>query len=310
LITSPDGAPSKGTGRGKSRLAQIIAALHGGAIEVDQDANIEGVKTRLLSPAAATRRILLLDNIKSHRFSWGQLEGLITADEISGRQLYAGEGRRPNNLTTVITLNGARLSGDLARRVVTIVLGKPTFDATWEKRVARFLAERRWHVLADIGATLRREPPPPEARLGFAEWEAGVLAHVVDPSGCQDLVLRRRAKVDADGDERASVLAMFQGNLIERSLNPDTAHVEIPKAEAARWLSACERDYHTTAKATARIKLLAIDELTEKHKRNGDYWIWRGERATTQTPEPLPQGASAPDRDDAPGRGDHRGSRP
>ncbi len=287
LVTSPEGARHKGTGRGKSTLVQRVAELHGGSVAVDQGTSVEALKTRLLSPVASTLRILMLDNVKSHKFSWGALEALITDAIISGRENYVGEGRRPNILTTFITLNGARLSVDLARRVVTILMGLPEARATWEAELSRFLAGRRWHVLADIRSILAIEPPDLGSRLNYAPWESGVLAHVASPEGCQDLLLERRGKIDADEDERASILGMFNDRLIDRNNDPDTSHVSIPKAEVARWLSETTRENYSTAQATNAIKLLGIEELSERHTRTGGTWVWRGGGATSDDPKPI-----------------------
>ena len=54
---------------------------------------------------------------------------MITTDIISGKRLYMGEGRRPNTITHVITLNGASLSKDLAQRCIPIKLARPKWRA-------------------------------------------------------------------------------------------------------------------------------------------------------------------------------------
>ncbi len=97
----------------------------GGHVDVRPGEDIDRLMTRLLSPAALDRRVVLLDNVKTLKFSWADLEALITSDIISGRRLYAGEGRRPNSLLWCITLNRAGLSKDLAQRVVIIRLRRP-----------------------------------------------------------------------------------------------------------------------------------------------------------------------------------------
>jgi hypothetical protein len=284
LITSPEGAKQKGTGRGKSTLVQRVAELHGGAVTVDHGTSIEALKTRLLSPAAATRRILMLDNIKTHKLSWGDLEGLITDDMISGRENYVGEGRRPNTFTTVLTLNGARLSTDFSRRVVTILMGKPIARSSWEAEVAQFLTERRWHILSDIRAILASPAPALSSRLDFAPWESAVLAHLHKPEECQQLILDRRSKIDADLDERASFIATFVQRLTDRGHDPEVDVVAVDKAEVAAWLSQSTRERFTTANATSYIKLLSIEQLTERHARHADQWVWRGERAVATEP--------------------------
>lgn len=110
VITSDDGR-----GVGKSTLAESVGAVYGGTLQFSHLEDIGTIKTRLLSPDALTRRVCLLDNVKSHKFSWAELEGLITASTIGGRRLYVGESVRPNSLTWFITLNGAALWSDVSR---------------------------------------------------------------------------------------------------------------------------------------------------------------------------------------------------
>ncbi|MDB5350434.1 MAG: hypothetical protein JWN86_1681 [Planctomycetota bacterium] len=87
-ITGPPDDPEQGRGLGKSKFVDLIATdLYGGSIDVQAASDIETVKTRLFSPAATSRRIARLDNIKTHKFSWADLEGLLTAAEISGKRL-------------------------------------------------------------------------------------------------------------------------------------------------------------------------------------------------------------------------------
>src|SRR5437016_12783758 len=92
-----------GRGVGKSTTAQALAGVAGGHFDVRPNEDIDKIMTRLLSPLALETRVAMLDNVKTLRFSWADLEALITTDVISGRQLYDGEGRRPNTLTWVVT---------------------------------------------------------------------------------------------------------------------------------------------------------------------------------------------------------------
>jgi hypothetical protein len=287
LVTSLEGAKNKGTGRGKSTLIQRMAEAPRRRRQRRPGSSIEALKTRLLSPAARTRRVLALDNVKSHKLSWGALEGLITEETISGRENYVGEGRRPNTLTNFITLNRARLSTDLARRVVTVVMGMPVARAGWEESLKKFLAACRWHVLADIRSTLAKEPPLLSSRLNYAPWEAAVLAHVADPEACQSLTLERREKIDVDQDERDLVLGMFDLKLRDRGHEPERAHVIISKAEVAGWLSEATREHFTTYAATNHIKMLGIGQLVERHTRTGAAWVWRGTGAVSEEPKPI-----------------------
>ena len=177
LFTGPPDDPEQGRGLGKSKLVDLIATeLYGGSIDVQASSDIDAFKTRALSPAAASRRIARLDNVKTHRFSWADYEGVLTAADISGWRLYHGEGCRRNLLTWFITLNGASLSKDIAMRVIPIVLRRPTYRAAWEGEVLAHIRENRWAILAEIGAIL--DPPPTDlaARTRWACWEQRVLS--------------------------------------------------------------------------------------------------------------------------------------
>jgi hypothetical protein len=154
LVTSPEDDPHGGRGVGKSKLIELCAELVGGMIELSPNEDIVAIKKRLLSPAARTLRVARLDNLKTYRFSWADLEGLISSPVISGHRLYKGEGRRPNYLTWGLTLNGASLSKDMATRVVVIKLARPQYSPTWEDTVRAYIEEHRWKILNDIRLAL------------------------------------------------------------------------------------------------------------------------------------------------------------
>jgi len=132
LFTSAD---DKGAGRGvgKSAVAKVAARLVGGHIDLAANERMPDVITRLLTPDALERRVVLLDNVKSLKLSWGELEALIRNDSVSGHRLYHGESRRPNTLTYCLTLNGAALSRDMAQRCVIVKLARPQYGPTWEE---------------------------------------------------------------------------------------------------------------------------------------------------------------------------------
>ncbi len=153
LITGPenDSAPEKkGRGIGKSALVRFAAELVGGMITCSAHSDMEDIKKRLLSPQALQRRLVLLDNVKSLRFSWAELEGLITSPVISGHRMYHGEGRRANHLIWAITSNGATLSKDMAERCVIIQLKRPKYDPEWQPKVEKFIRQHRWEITSDI----------------------------------------------------------------------------------------------------------------------------------------------------------------
>ncbi|HEY1376439.1 MAG TPA: DUF3854 domain-containing protein, partial [Gemmataceae bacterium] len=93
VLLAADDDEQAGRGVGKTTFVEVTAQLSGGCIGVSEKDSMGEVKTRLLSPAARGMRVILLDNVKSLRFSWAELEAFVTATTVSGRQNYVGEGR-------------------------------------------------------------------------------------------------------------------------------------------------------------------------------------------------------------------------
>lgn len=123
-----------GRGMGKSDLCKKWGELGNGNFDFSHGENIDRIKTRLLTEKASTKRGYLIDNIKTARLSWGELEGLITAPVICGHRLFKGERAKPDALTGgMLTMNGAAMSRDMAQRSVVVKLGKPT-SPTWGRR--------------------------------------------------------------------------------------------------------------------------------------------------------------------------------
>jgi hypothetical protein len=267
----------RGRGAGKTTFAEVTAGLAGGYCAASPSERIEDLKTRLLSPAALTLRVGLLDNLKTLRFSSADLEGLITADTISGRQLYVGEGRRPNTLTWFITLNGASLSKDLAQRVVPIWVRRPEHGGDWEQDTRRFIAEHRREIIGDILALL--EGPKAElARYSrWSSWEAQVLACVEDPGACQRLTAGRQAGIDGDQEDADLVRDALVAELRARGHDPDTDVIFLPSAEAARIVNDATGEKRATNKASAYLGTLAIGELRKGSWSDGSRgWRWLG----------------------------------
>lgn len=266
-------------GIGKTTLLDIIAdELAGGFIDVSPTDEIGDIKTRLLSKTALRTRIARLDNLKRLKFSWADLEGLITSSEISGRALYQGEGRRPNTLIWIITLNGASLSKDMAQRVVPIRLKRPTFAATWEQEVRAYAQANRWQIIADIEATLQDEPGVFQPRTRWATWEQEVLSKVDKPAECQNLIAERQELIDEDDEEKLTVADLFRVQITSAGHNPTTDHVFIPSAVAARWVSIATRKSWATNTASAYIRGLGIPELRKTKGGDERGWHWVGEQ--------------------------------
>lgn len=280
LFDSSEEDEKGGRGVGKSTAVQLISRLMGGHLDVHHNEDIDKLMTRLLSDSALLQRVALLDNIKTLRFSWADLEGLITTDTISGRALYIGESKRPNLLNWFITLNNASLSKDIAQRTVIIKLARPPSGPQWRTETAKLIDEHRWEIIGDIIAELRRTVAPLARFSRWGAWEAEVLAHVGEAAECQKLTEERQADADDDQAEADIVREGLIKELQRRKHDPVHEAIWIPSGEIADILALITKEQRPTNKATNHLKTLSIPEL--KHGKRGTHgrgWYWRGQQA-------------------------------
>jgi hypothetical protein len=280
LVESDGDDNQGGRGVGKSKFAQAMSVLAGGHIDARPQEDIDKLMTRLLSPTAMDRRIALLDNVKTLRFSWSDLEALVTTDVISGRALYVGEGRRLNNLLWFMTLNGASLSRDMAQRCVPIRLKRPMHDPSWEAETFRLIAERRWEIIADCVAELKRDARPLDRYSRWSAWESAVLSRVPEPAEAQQVIAERQAAMDDDQAEAGLVRDGLVTLLRDRGHDPETEAVWIGAAQAAAVVNEALGEHYPTNKAGTYLRTLAIVELRRSDRGHGRGWVWRGARAS------------------------------
>jgi hypothetical protein len=271
-----------GRGAGKTRLATMAGHLAGGVIDFSSNDDVGTIKSRLLSPEGLAKRVAMLDNIKSLRFSWGELEALLTAPVISGRRLYCGEASRPNVLNWCLTLNGASLSTDLAQRVIVIKLDRPQRSATWEEDTTRLVVEHRQELLADLVAFLRGPQRLPDKFSRWASWETDVLSRLPDPNAAQALILARQAEADVEVDETAEVDEFFGHELRKLGFAIDREAIHIPSRIAARWLNLAVGENHRVTSSTRMLKQM-INERRLPHlglnpsRTAGRGFLWVGD---------------------------------
>lgn len=286
LIEAADEADNKGRGVGKSTLAKCLSRLAGGHIDIRQTDDFSKTTSRMLTPAVLTKRIALLDNVKSLKFSWADLEGLITGQQINGHQLYVGDASRPNTITFIITMNGANMSKDMAGRSVPIRLKTPSYMGEWEEQTNRFIDEHRLDIIGDIITELARDKPILARSTRWGAWEASVLACVEDPMACQDLIAERQAAIDSDNEESDTVRDGIAEALRKRGhSNPDADVVFIPSGEMAKIVNEATGQNFPTNKVSGHLKTLTIGELskTDRTDLGGRGWIWRGKGAVSDT---------------------------
>ena len=180
IIDSPDGQ-----GSGKSMIPEMIAFLYSGnlydrnLIDVslyDLERNYQEVIKRIISTKGRNARILRLDNVTGVLRS-SNLSTLVTTGDITGRASYGrGEESRPNNLTYVVTVNGATVDTDIASRAYYIMVAKPKMNPHWTSDVISYIQRNRMQIFADIIdiiETHRSYDLPPATRM--PQFETAIL---------------------------------------------------------------------------------------------------------------------------------------
>jgi len=277
VITSDDGR-----GAGKSTLAELVGAVFDGVLQFSHLEDIATIKTRLLSPEALTRRVALIDNIKSNKFSWGELESLITASTIGGRRLYVGEATRPNSLTWFLTLNGAALSCDMAQRSIIIKVSKPARSATWYEETSGYIQEHQRAILGDLVGVLRGPVTPLREFTRWATWERDILQRLPEPGDAQKTIVERQAAVDVDEEESSLVEDYFADQLRRLGYDVDAERVFIPSQVSARWYGWAVNQPTAVIAASRQLNQMATEgRLRRISISTGRSWgrgfIWTGE---------------------------------
>jgi hypothetical protein len=280
LIESEDDDGKGGRGVGKTTAAEVMAELVGGAVAAKGKDDLDKLKTRLLSAGGLAKRVGLLDNVKALKFSSAELESLITARHVSGHALYAGEAKRPNTLTWLLTINGASLSRDLAQRVIPVRLKRPEYDPKWKADTLRLIEEARAAIIGDALAKLAGGGERLESYSRWADWEDGVLSRVADPGSAQKLIAERQADIDSDDDEADAIREAFAAALRENKYDPDTAAVFFTCKDAAQIVNGAEGTSRTSTGTTAYLKTLTIRELRRGKSDAKRGWVWRGSKAS------------------------------
>jgi hypothetical protein len=177
-------AVQAGRGAGKSTIPGFAATLVGGHLAIGMDEDEGEVHRRILGPTGRVKRLALIDNVKTLRFSSRAVEALLTCREISGRQMFVGEGSRPNSLTWCMTFNEPSMGKDMAQRAVVIEVDTPVYDPTWVREIEAYIEGNRWAIVGDLLASLRGRRALPED-FGFTRWgawEGEVLSCIADPT--------------------------------------------------------------------------------------------------------------------------------
>lgn len=240
LVTSNDTGTRLGRGSGKSILATLVAELCGGYFDMGQSETIEKLKTRFLTSADAedVKRIVRIDNIKSRRFSWAELEALITSPEISGHQMYQGNAQKRNLYTFVMTINGASLSKDLAERTVVIKLKPAKYRSGWNEELNAFIAQHRTEIIGDTIELLKTPAAilPERGTTRWEAWESAVLSKLDNAEKLRKMIVERQAEIDDDKNESEQFFSALREHLtlLTRSRVGPTSGLRILKHEVLR----------------------------------------------------------------------------
>lgn len=262
-------------------LANMISSLYGGAIEFRKAESIETINQRLLSPQGRSRRIVVLDNLKTRNFSWAEFESLITAPRISGKQMYVGEGNRPNDLTFLITVNAASFSTDIAQRSIFIRLARPRHSGDWLAKTRQFLDEIREALLADLVATLRRPLKRLSRHSRWGEWERDILSRLKNPRELQALVQQRAASADVERQAAEVVAQLVRERLEKSGHDPASQRIRISSKLLFTWYNLATDSTESVFGASSKLRQMADEgqlvhlRKDPSHKKRRSF-IWTG----------------------------------
>ena len=227
---------STGRGTGKSTLTEAISKIAGGYIEIREYEDAGIMRQRLLSEEAMPKRIARLDNIKSLKFSWSDLESTMTAEILSGKRMYYGETSRPNTLTWFVTLNGISLSTDMAQRCVIVRVTPPPHTAHWEDETFQFIEQHRQELIADILGFLQIEEETLLTKHSrWGAWESSVLCRLVNAEETHQLIAARRERADTELEESLDIEQFFLQKMEEYDYESALSRVHIPIEIATAW---------------------------------------------------------------------------
>jgi hypothetical protein len=277
-----------GRGAGKTKLSDILSHLVGGCIELSANEDAGIMRQRLLSPGGKNKRIARLDNVKSLKFSWADLESLITVPIISGKEMYVGEGSRPNTLTWLVTLNGPSLSTDIAQRAVIVKLSKPNRNPKWEEETLAFVDQHRLEIIADLIAFLSLPAQQVDCQTRWAAWEGGVLSRLrchldteepIEISAIQSLIKQRSGESDAEAEEVEILEDFFRARLNELGYSGDSDKIHIPTNVAANWFNLATNERRNVQSASKIIAQFVSEERTRwlaknPSRKNGRGFLW------------------------------------
>ena len=286
FFTSKDGP-----GAGKTKTAEAIGYLFGGAISMEKTSSISEIKTRILSDKAQGKRIALLDNIQAANWRWGDFEALLSARAISGKVLYVGEGTRPNYLTYLLTGNGLSLGRDISERVVEIRMQKPDYfkHRNWVADLFTYIDQNRMAILADLAALLTADPQDMGNEASrWSDWEVAVLSKCANPQKLFAEIQKRQSEADSDEDTSYNLHEVIWQQLDSFNYNPVKARVFIPSWVINDWYRIATKTAVSVTKSTRELKMAVtqgtLPNLAYHPAKDIRGFVWEGDEGDNTQP--------------------------
>ena len=168
--------------------------------------------------------------------------------------LGRGEESRPNNLTYVITANGATIDNDLSIRAYFIDLATIEYSSTWNRDVQYFMKNHRMNVFADMLDILNTHDPSrfdvkPCTRC--PEFETDVLqaacADIDEYTAVVEAIVSGRQSANIEEEFGKEIEETFRFELQELGINPDASSTWIRSAVVGEWVQKTFPEYRGNA---------------------------------------------------------------
>jgi hypothetical protein len=175
IIAGPSDADSN-VSIGKTTLVDMLIRLYESGSSIHPEVSTDRLTTNLMN--LAEKQIIMIDNVRTERWSSTALERLITSPEISGHKMYVGQSSFPNNFTFVVTINDPQMTEDLASRSVVIRIKPPKVLGGWRENIQTFIETMRLDVLRDIGSIIMAErvaDADENSNFRFPIWKTHIL---------------------------------------------------------------------------------------------------------------------------------------
>jgi hypothetical protein len=262
-------------GSGKSKLVNKIASLCGGAFAFAKNSEHSDMAKEMLSGENAKKRVAFLDNPKATLLSSDAIESMITAEQISGHQMFYGHASRPNHMTWFIAMNAANLSRDMAQRFVTIKLDKPEYSGDWNSDVDKFVSDHGEKVISGIQAFFKRPRSKLEKYNRWGLWQDQVLSRLEKADELAWEINRREFENDSDSKNAINLEDEIRTVLMKHGYSfPFSVHISL---EAMRHIvSSAIGENFTKKNATDYVDRLIENRITNFLSRNPSRKFGRG----------------------------------